>query len=225
MKRFCLMLVFVNVVYFFWGLNSQQTEISEADKFSAEVAGLQQLNLREVEEPVFVAKPEEPVVHEVVVSLPVVEEVIIESCFQVDGFASEKEAARLLSAMQARQLTASLSRRLVAEEFWLVLPVANSWQQSLQDVKNLKAKGVSDLWLVPSGIDKGVISLGLFAEKSRAERRLKQLQAQKIKAVMRLKQRFVYAVSLKSEAGLASVRSLLSEFRLGKVKSINKISC
>ncbi len=225
MKRFCLMLVFVNVVYFFWGLNSQQSEISEADKFLAEVAGLQQLSLREVEEPVFVAKPEEPVAHEVVVSLPVVEELVIDSCFLINGIASQKEAARLLSAMQAQQLAASLSRLLVAEEFWLVLPVADSWQQSLQDVKDLKTKGVSDLWLVPSGVDKGVISLGLFAEESRAERRLKQLQGKNIKAVMRLKQRFVYAISLKSEADLASVRSLLSEFRLGKANIINKISC
>ncbi|OUR83260.1 hypothetical protein A9Q82_04215 [Cycloclasticus sp. 46_120_T64] len=219
------MLVFVNVVYFFWGLNSQQSEISEADKFLAEVAGLQQLSLREVEEPVFVAKPEEPVAHEVVVSLPVVEELVIDSCFLINGIASQKEAARLLSAMQAQQLAASLSRLLVAEEFWLVLPVADSWQQSLQDVKDLKTKGVSDLWLVPSGVDKGVISLGLFAEESRAERRLKQLQGKNIKAVMRLKQRFVYAISLKSEADLASVRSLLSEFRLGKANIINKISC
>ena len=225
MKRFCLLLVFVNVVYFFWGLSSQQSEVSEADKLLAEVAGLQQLSLRKIEEPVFVAKPEEPVVHEDEVSLPVVAEVVIESCFLINGFASQKEAVRLLSVMQAEQLPASLSRLLVAEEFWLVLPVANSWQQSLQDVKNLKAKGISDLWLVPSGIDKGVISLGLFAEESRAERRLKQLQGQNIKAVMRLKQRFSYAVSLKSEADLGSVRSLLSEFRLGKANIINKISC
>ena len=93
MKRFCLLLVFVNVVYFFWGLSSQQ---SEADKLLAEVAGLQQLSLRKIEEPAFVAKPEEPVVHEDEVSLPVVAEVVIESCFLINGFASQKEAVRLL---------------------------------------------------------------------------------------------------------------------------------
>ena len=93
MKRFCLLLVFVNVVYFFWGLSSQQ---SEADKLLAEVAGLQQLSLRKIEEPVFVAKPEGPVVHEDEVSLPVVAEVVIESCFLINGFASQKEAVRLL---------------------------------------------------------------------------------------------------------------------------------
>jgi len=230
-KRFCLFLVFVNIVYFFWGMATQQPEpLRHVSDVLAEQKGIELLSLVTIEPPLVVGESEQSNVKQaaelkVTGMASQAERLPVISCYRVSDVGSEGDATQLLAVLKARELDASLIRELVTEEFWLVHSLASNWQQSLDDVKMLKAKGVSDLWLVPSGEDKGVISLGLFVTKARAEKRLKQLHGKQIKSLIRLRQTFQYSIRLKLLGDIAQLRLLLKEVKRGKGNSINKIDC
>jgi len=221
LKRLCLLLIFVNVVGFFWGMTAgQQDGIIGASATLSELEGLEQLSLWASEEALSgdLDKPVELVVDKVNIPL-------MESCFIIKSMMSENDAAELLSLLQAGGLDVSLSSQLVKEEFWLIHVRANNWQQSLRDVESLKAKGVADLWLVPSGVDKGVISLGLFATKARAEERLKQLSDKQISSTIRLRQNHRYAVMLKWLGDITQLRSHLEALKSELQNTMKKINC
>jgi len=220
-KRLCLLLIFVNVVGFFWGMTvGQQDSIRGAGTTLSELDGLEKLSLWTREEALRgdIAKPVESVVDKVDIPL-------MESCFIIKNMVSESDAAELLSLLQAGGLDVWLSSKLVKEEFWLVHARANTWEQSLRDVDSLKAKGVVDLWLVPSGADKGVISLGLFATKARAEERLKQLRDKQISATIRLRPTHRYAVMLKWLGDITQLRSHLEALKSELQNTMKKINC
>ena len=73
--------------------------------------------------------------------------------------------------------------------------------------EDIKAKGVKDYWLVPTGFYRGVISLGLFANRSRAEIQLGQLQKRGIEAQIEQKRarKLRYRVSLHLQKAPAEV--------------------
>ena len=231
MKRFCLFLVFVNIVYFFWGVATQQVKpLRHVSDVLAEQKGMESLSLLAIEPPLIADEAEKLNVKQLVE--PKVTDVARQagplpmmSCYIVSDVGSEGDATQLLAVLKERELDASLIRELVTEEFWLVHSLASNWKQSLGDMKMLKAKGVSDLWLVPSGEDKGVISLGLFVTKARAEKRLKQLHGKQIKSLIRLRQKFHYSIKLKLLGDITQLRSLLNEVKSGMGNSLNKINC
>jgi len=230
-KRFCLFLVFVNIVYFFWGVATQQAKpLRHMSDVLAEQKGMESLSLLTTEPPLIADEAEKlnvkQLVEPKVTDVPRrAERLPMMSCYMINKVGSEGDATQLLAMLKARELDASLIRELVTEEFWLVHALASDWQQSLGNVQMLKAKGVSDLWLVPSGEDKGVISLGLFATKARAEKRLNQLRNKQIKSLIRLRQKFHYSIKLKLLGDMTQLRSLLNEVKSGMGNSINKINC
>jgi len=230
-KRFCLFLVFVNIVYFFWGVATQQAKpLRHMSDVLAEQKGMESLSLLTTEPPLIADEAEKlnvkQLVEPKVTDVPRrAERLPMMSCYMINKVGSESDATQLLAMLKARELDASLIRELVTEEFWLVHALASDWQQSLGNVQMLKAKGVSDLWLVPSGEDKGVISLGLFATKARAEKRLNQLRNKQIKSLIRLRQKFHYSIKLKLLGDMTQLRSLLNEVKSGMGNSINKINC
>ena len=226
MKRFCLFLVFVNIVYFFWGVTAQQPKkLSEGMAVLSELKGLESLGLLGAESLLAMGEDEklaEPRGIEVVIKpkpLPVM------SCYMIKGLVSQADADQLLAKLIERELEASVIRELVREEFWLIHSQANNWDESLKHVKVLKAKGISDLWLVPSGEDKGVISLGLFATKKGAEKSLKKLQGKQIKSTIRLRQKFRYGIKLKWLGDIVQLSLFLNEVESGMNNSVNKINC
>jgi hypothetical protein len=84
---------------------------------------------------------------------------------------------------------------------------------------------VSDLWLLPKGENKGVVSLGLFADIEGATNRLTELSDKQINAkiVIKTKSRFALKIEVNDEAGLAE--SLLKKTEKFKRNSISKTSC
>jgi len=220
-KRLCLLLIFVNVVGFFWGMTAgEQDSIRVASTTLSELDGLEKLSLWTREEALSgdIDKPVKSVVDKVDTPL-------MESCFTINSMMLENDATELLSLLQEGGLDVSLSSKLVKEEFWLIHARANTWEQSLRDVENLKAKGVVDLWLVPSGVDKGVISLGLFVTKARAEERLKQLSDKQISSTIRLRQTHRYAVMLKWLGDITQLRSRLDGLKSELENTMKKINC
>lgn len=224
MKRLCLLLIFINVVYFFWGLSQPA---SSPDSLVLDTQGLERLTEVSVEKPLPMSVTEGPELEpeKAVFNAVIKQPTLIDSCYLVGGFGSEHAAVQFVTVLQDKNLRAAVQQRLVAEEFWVIQPAANNGFGAMKNVAKIKAKGVSDLWLVPNGVDKGVISLGLFATKGRADKRLEELAGKKIKAVIRVRQKFNYDVRFGLVGDIADARTLLMTVSMKKSKNINKIAC
>jgi len=70
----------------------------------------------------------------------------------------------------------------VASDFQVYYPAAKTPEQSQLNKQFLISKGIEDFWLVPSGDNKGVLSLGVFSDHQRAQNFKSQLQAKGITA-------------------------------------------
>jgi len=112
----------------------------------------------------------------------------------------------------------------VLDEYWVIIPPQVSWQVSLKKVKALKAQGVKDLWLVPSGDNKGTISLGLFIDHSRAKKQLVELMARKVNAEIVVRRRMSYQLKVRVLISKDALNSIFINQGLD-AHDINKIAC
>lgn len=69
----------------------------------------------------------------------------------------------------------------VISDYLVYYPAPETLQQAEANLKLLRDKGVNDLWLFRKGQDKGMISLGIFKNESRALAMKSQLLAKDIK--------------------------------------------
>ena len=112
----------------------------------------------------------------------------------------------------------------VLDEYWVVIPPQVNWQASLKKVEELKAKGIKDLWLVPSGDNKGAISLGLFVEPSRASKQLTALTARKVNAKIVVRNRMSYRLKVRVFMSRDALNSIFIHKGLN-AHDVNKIAC
>lgn len=61
---------------------------------------------------------------------------------------------------------------------WVYLPAFESRSAARAALNSLKKRGVADSYIVPSGDERNAISLGVFAERERAERRVTEVTLQ-----------------------------------------------
>ncbi|MDT8407668.1 MAG: hypothetical protein RQ715_10500 [Methylococcales bacterium] len=109
------------------------------------------------------------------------------SCYQIgpvktaQAIAAWRDAVGLLP-----EQVATVSReQAVVTAYMVYLPKEATFAASLANVEKLKAKRISDYWIFRTGEQKGDISLGLFAEKSRAEKLYQQLREQDLQVSLR----------------------------------------
>jgi hypothetical protein len=69
---------------------------------------------------------------------------------------------------------------VVKERYWLFSPAEKKWEDSVNNATSIRSKGISDIWLIPKGKDKGKVSLGLYSRQSKAEQKLEELTAMQI---------------------------------------------
>lgn len=69
---------------------------------------------------------------------------------------------------------------VVKERYWLFSPAEKKWEDSVNNATSIRSKGISDIWLIPKGKDKGKVSLGLYSQQSKAEKKLEELTAMQI---------------------------------------------
>lgn len=111
------------------------------------------------------------------------------------------------------------------EEYWVISPSEGDWNQSLLKVEQLKEKGVKDLWLVPSGPYKGVISLGLFATQNSTEKRVKELAEKQVKTDVISREKYRYGVKLVTEGDVKPIQNYLNSTRPDELNRLRKIAC
>lgn len=146
-------------------------------------------------------------------------------CYLVGDFANEGDAKKLSKVLSSYVWDVSVIASEVLRDFWVVYSSNGDWNQSVRNMETLRAKGVNDLWLVPSGPSKGVISLGLFATADGAEKRLKALSEKSIEAELIRRKKYRYGVKLITSDGLSPIPDNLDGFKVGENISIRKIAC
>ncbi|NNF51034.1 MAG: hypothetical protein HKN59_01225 [Gammaproteobacteria bacterium] len=60
--------------------------------------------------------------------------------------------------------------------YWIFLSPADSRAEAVKKVESLRARGVGDLYIEPAGERENAISLGVFKERSRAQRRYREIR-------------------------------------------------
>ena len=218
MKRLLLLLVFLNVVYFFWG-----TTVVETKRLEQHQAPLYKES--ELETLVLVRDEEVAAMLEKQILLDNSAKQSATECYLVGDFANEDDAKKLSKVLSSYVWDVSVIASEVLRDFWVVYSSNGDWNQSVRNMETLRAKGVNDLWLVPSGSSKGVISLGLFATADGAEKRLKALSEKSIEAELIRRKKYRYVVKLITSDGLSPIPDNLDGFKVGENISIRKIAC
>ncbi|MBL4743665.1 MAG: hypothetical protein JKX87_03370 [Cycloclasticus sp.] len=222
MKNLLLLLAFLNVVYFFWEMTASTTQVMPRQQVPLYAES-------KLEKLTFVSKEEvtQQLARKRVLegSVTPVSAGLKNECYLVGDFAKKSDASRLATGLSAVEGRASVVSHKVFKEFWVVFPSSGDWVQSLANVKELKSKGVVDLWLVPNGGNKGVVSLGLYKTADSSEKRLKELKNKGVSAEIIRNEKSRYSVKVEINGGIRLIQDYLNRSQGGSESGIRKTSC
>jgi len=222
MKQLFFLLLFMNMVYFFWGQTAiEKNAVIGYQKPLYQEGQVEKLELISKEELFQVGNKQLSIDSKVDKTTTEADS----ECYRVGDFTTESDANELLKELSGLGVRLQVTSFVVSKEFWVVYPSNGDWNQSLQNLKQLKAKGVADIWLVPKGHYKGWISLGLFKMADRAEDRLRELAKKQIKAEIINREKFHYGVRVEMHGAKAIIQDELDRLELDQQHSIHKISC
>jgi len=107
-------------------------------------------------------------------------------CYALGPFAGASEAAAAARALSAPGTDSGTTRRSTAEEqigFWVLLPPPESRAAAVEKVRELRGRGI-DSFVVTRGGPPNSISLGVFGQRSAADKHAQQLRAKGLAAVV-----------------------------------------
>ena len=101
------------------------------------------------------------------------------SCYTLGPFKKVDDANAARGQLKAAGVVAKrrMSKDTSRKGFWVLLPPAASHAQARQSITELKAKGVTDYFLVATGEQTNAVSLGVFAQSDTAKRRYEEIKA------------------------------------------------
>ncbi|WP_198246648.1 hypothetical protein [methane-oxidizing endosymbiont of Gigantopelta aegis] len=105
---------------------------------------------------------------------------VIAPCIEAKTFASKQTA---LKALPPHLDTSNIReiKQSIPSTYLVFIPAAKDFDTAQATEQQLKAKGITNLWLFRKGPMKNAISLGLFVKKQRAENLARQLKQKQIK--------------------------------------------
>lgn len=173
MKYLVAGLLLLNIMMFVWLKNQPQTgDVLQPGPVSGE-----QLQLL-TEVPVVAAAetvpaPEAPAITGSTVTFTGM------ACYTLGAFASEtgaREADETLGSLGlATRQREGLRRELTGH--WVYIPPLPSWAEAKKVTAILKARGIKDFQIVPTGPKKNAISLGFFRSRDSAEQHFSRISA------------------------------------------------
>ena len=103
----------------------------------------------------------------------------LQRCVSTGPFRDLSEASEAMAALRS---AGYLPRQRLTEGqvwvgHWVYLPAFPSRAEARTILNTLKRRGVADSYIVPSGAERNAVSLGVFAERDRAERRVVEVSA------------------------------------------------
>lgn len=122
------------------------------------------------------------------------------SCVEIGPFQTQSDLRQAESVLTAVGQTLG-SRESVERRFrgyWVFLPASASRDRALTTARELAAAGVRDYYVVTAGDQENTISLGLFRDRSNAERRQGEMRSRGYQADMseRVEEQRVYWLKL-----------------------------
>lgn len=192
MRTLCLLLILANVLYFTWSqlLNVQASGLER--KGSKPVAPSMRIVLaREMLE----ANPQESSVEQIRdVQPPAVEPLGKEtspapsvaaaqdealSCTSVGPFADLTQAAQAQAALRVAgfQPRQRVEQGEIWAGYWVSVPGLATREAAESALKMLSGSGISDVYLMPGSDPPNVLSLGVFSDYQRAQRRVDEVRA------------------------------------------------
>ena len=132
------------------------------------------------EEPKTPIKPEKPVV-----------QTVEKKCFEVGPFVDELSIKKWLEQVALVREKIIQKEVSVPNDYQVYYPAAKTEEDSRINKMLLTAKGVQEIWQIPSGELKGAYSLGVFKEKQRALVLMSQLAEKGIQAKIKQRDKMV----------------------------------
>ncbi len=115
------------------------------------------------------SKPiEPPVVRKTVEAAKPKVQPLVKACIEAGPFDDALEVKNWLVGRPVINKQISQKEVAIPSDYQVYFPAAKSQQQTVAIKSMLMAKGINDLWLIPSGELKGSYSLGVFQDKQRA---------------------------------------------------------
>lgn len=101
------------------------------------------------------------------------------SCFSLGAFGSVGEAERALRRVAAIDADARsrVHQTQVTTSWWVYLPALPSRAEALATAREFSRLGLRDYYVVTTGSEENMISLGVFREEANAQRRLAEIRA------------------------------------------------
>ena len=127
-----------------------------------------------------------------------------ESCIQSDWFADSTaadEAAALMRAHGARALRVRSEQQQIIKNYQVYLPPAESREAARALVRELRDKGVEDLWIIDRGTQINGVSLGVYRNKRYMSRRVAAVEALGYTVVTAANMRSVTEYAVEAQAG------------------------
>jgi SPOR domain len=192
MRTLCLLLVLANVLYFTW---SQMLDV--------QVSGLDRKGSKPVDPPMRIvlaqemldANPQEPSVEQIRDVLPPAVEPLAKAaapvpsvagapdealaCMSIGPFADLPQASQAQAALRA----AGFEPRQRAEQgelwagYWVSVQGLATREEAESALRMLTGGGISDVYLMPGSDPPNVLSLGVFSDYQRAQRRVGEVRA------------------------------------------------
>ena len=100
-------------------------------------------------------------------------------CVSTGPFRDLSDASEAMAALRSAGYAPRqrLTEGQVWVGHWVYLPAFSSRAEARAILNTLKRHGVADSYIVPSGAERNAVSLGVFAERDRAERRVVEVSA------------------------------------------------
>lgn len=189
------MLLLVNVAYFAWSYMHPLATAGNAVRHE-EKGGLQLLSEVEVKpnEAAKQAQKQHVEAPKAAISVPVLkaenrvavisQDKVSRSCYRVEGIESKKALDALATGLKqvGVDVTATGSKRVPLNNYWVTLPPYSSQQQADRTVEQLKGLGLKDLYRVRSGDSENAVSLGVFSSRDAAQRRIEEVKGLRLTA-------------------------------------------
>ena len=162
-------------------------------------------------EPEVVEVPESPEEPEIVEEPEVVEEpeeavaqAPSENCVQAGWFGDRKiahEAAALMRAHGAKALKVRSEEEQIVKNYQVYLPPAGSREAARALMRELRGRGVEDLWIIDRGAQINGVSLGVYRNKQYMSRRVAEVETLGYTVATRANMRTAAEYAVEAQAG------------------------
>ncbi len=125
-----------------------------------------------------VDESESTVPQEVAVAIENNQSTVPRRCLSLGPFSDERELAEARARLQAQGLDGEVRHApgRIWVGYWIFLPATETREEAVGRVEALRERGVRDLYIEPAGERENAVSLGVFSERDRAQRRYREIR-------------------------------------------------